>query len=313
MGHGVVDALGHLVLIQIGNGAVQRRSADEGVDARGFRRTNSLPAAVDIFEIRPRQSADGRGLRQLGNLGHGGKVTLAGNRKPGLDDVHAHFVQQDRDLHLFGMGHRRAGALFAVAQSGVKDQHMGLSGLVGHVGHPWECVLAGVRVLITSERSHPGGRSEAAKKQQTAKRCHRAGCPGCAGNDADLCHGRDYTFENPKGKPVFCGTAQNIPQGDGGVFRYIARGSPVAFTRSSPFARPRRVSTILGYEVIFCLRNAQKPCGGHSFVRTWRHRVFIRSTNSHQQRGPNERPYPFRQRCDSLVCAEQRRHRQSRR
>ena len=43
--------------------------------------------------------------------------------KPGLDDVDAHRVEQVGDLELLFERHRRAGALLAVAQGGVEDQH----------------------------------------------------------------------------------------------------------------------------------------------------------------------------------------------
>jgi hypothetical protein len=62
VGHGLVDAVGHLVHVQVGDGAVQRRGADEGVDARAFRVAHRLPAAVDVLLVGARQATD-RGVR----------------------------------------------------------------------------------------------------------------------------------------------------------------------------------------------------------------------------------------------------------
>ncbi len=64
MGHGIVDAFGHLVHVQIGNGAVQRRRADKGVNPRAFRVFHRLPAAVDILVIGAGQPADRRIARR---------------------------------------------------------------------------------------------------------------------------------------------------------------------------------------------------------------------------------------------------------
>jgi len=157
VGHGIVDAFRHLVHVQIGNGAVQGRGADESVDARGFRVFHRFPAAVDVLVIRPRQAADGGIPCPPGNLGHSGEIALTGNRKARLDDIHAHLVQKTSDLQLFVMGHGGAGALFAVAQGGVENQDAGLRFWIGHLVNPWVLAGCSLRALITSERSRPAG------------------------------------------------------------------------------------------------------------------------------------------------------------
>jgi hypothetical protein len=55
--------------------------------------------------------------------------------------------------------------------------------------------------LVTSERSRPGARSEAAKKQET-KGQREAGGPGGGVDVAFPGHGRDYTGEMPEGKRI---------------------------------------------------------------------------------------------------------------
>ena len=109
MGHGFMDALCHLVHVQIRDGAVQRRGADEGMDARGFGVTHGFPAAVDILEVGAGEAADGGGFRAFGDLAHRVEITLGGDGKARLDDVDAHFIEQTRDFQLFGMGHGGAG------------------------------------------------------------------------------------------------------------------------------------------------------------------------------------------------------------
>ena len=122
MANGVVDALGHLIHRQIGNGPVHGRGADEGMDARGFRVAHRLPAAVDILEARARQPTDRGIARLLGDLGDSGKIPFRGDGKARFDDIDAHLVEQPRDLQLFIMAHRGTRRLLAVAQRGVENQ-----------------------------------------------------------------------------------------------------------------------------------------------------------------------------------------------
>ena len=132
MGNGVVDAFGHLVLGQVGNGAVQGRGADERVDAWAAGVFHRLPAAVDVLVVGPGQTADHRVLRLLGYGRNGCEITLGGDGKARLDDVDAHFVQHSGDFQLFLKGHCGARGLLAIAQRRVKNQDAVLVCLVSH-------------------------------------------------------------------------------------------------------------------------------------------------------------------------------------
>ncbi len=81
------------------------------------------------FGAGAREAADHRVLGALGDFVHGGEVAFRGDREAGLDDVHAHVVEQLGDRELLFMGHGRAGALFAVAQGRVEDDDAVLVGL----------------------------------------------------------------------------------------------------------------------------------------------------------------------------------------
>ena len=130
MRHGFVDAFGHFILCQVGNGAVQRRGADKGVNARATGVFDGFPAAIDIAEICACQAANDRGFGVLSDFADGGKVAFRRNWETGLDNINAHFVQQAGDFQFFVMSHGCAGALFAVTQSCVEDQHAVF--VVGH-------------------------------------------------------------------------------------------------------------------------------------------------------------------------------------
>ena len=154
MGHGLFDPLDHLVLRQVRDGAVQRRGADEGVDARPPGAFHRVPAAVDVGQLRAGQPADHGLLAALRDLGDGAEIAFGGDGKPRLDDVDAHVVQQLGDLELFLVGHCGAGGLLTVAQGRVENQHLVL---VGHVGI--SLVFSGVRgaIHISSERTRRDG------------------------------------------------------------------------------------------------------------------------------------------------------------
>ena len=123
MGHGVVDALGHLILGQVGDRAVQWRGADEGVDAGLLGMAHGLPTAVDILVIRARQAADHAVLGILRDLGDGGEIALRCDWETGFDDIDAHIVQETRDLQFLFMAHGCARGLLAIAQGGVENHH----------------------------------------------------------------------------------------------------------------------------------------------------------------------------------------------
>ena len=151
-----------------------------------------LPAAVDILEIGPREAADHRLFRALGDLAHGAEIALRGDREPGFDDVHAHVVEHLGDLELLLVGHRRTGRLFAVAERRVENQDAVLVTGHGHVGFfPGlsAVLLVGLREgadMASSERSRRMARSEAAKQKQRG----RPGARASAGGGRDM--GRDH-------------------------------------------------------------------------------------------------------------------------
>ncbi|MPL94951.1 hypothetical protein SDC9_41114 [bioreactor metagenome] len=203
--HGVGDALDHLVLIEVGDAAVARRGADEGVDTGARRVFHRLPAAVDVLVIRAREAADHRILGVLRDIGHRFEIAFRGDREAGLDDVDAHLVESLGNLQLLVMGHRRAGRLFAVTQGGVENQD---TGFVGHVrshgnvssgsslasGKPEGQRSRGLRegrALDTPERSRPKARSEAAKKKETTDGQAGGEGPGTVRRNVQHpCHGR---------------------------------------------------------------------------------------------------------------------------
>src|SRR5690606_38948215 len=49
------------------------------------------------------------------------EITGTGNRKTRLDDIHTQALKGPGNAQLFFLGHRRAGALLAIAQRGVED------------------------------------------------------------------------------------------------------------------------------------------------------------------------------------------------
>ncbi len=136
VGDGLVDPLGHLVLVQRGDVAVQRRGADEGVDARASGVLHRLPAAVDVAVMGAGQAADDGVLGQAGDLADRLEIALGGDREARLDDVDAHLVEHLGDLQLLVQRHRGAGRLLAVAQGRVEDQDAVLArvGSIGHIG-----------------------------------------------------------------------------------------------------------------------------------------------------------------------------------
>ena len=107
------------------------------------------PAAVDVLLAGAREARDDGALGALGDLLHGGEIAVRGDRETGLDDVHAHIVEQLGDFELLVEGHGGAGTLLAVAQGGVEDDDAVLVGL-GLRGHGkillLECALC--RALI---------------------------------------------------------------------------------------------------------------------------------------------------------------------
>ena len=122
--HLEVDHLQHLLgrLLQLVL-HVHGRGGDEGVDARARGVPDRLAGAVDVGLAGPRQPAHHRPLEPPGDLRDGLEVAFAGDRKARLDDVDAHLVEEVGDLELLLEGHGGAGALLAVAQRRIENEH----------------------------------------------------------------------------------------------------------------------------------------------------------------------------------------------
>ena len=133
MAHGFMDALGHLVLREVRDGAMQRRCADKRVNARLCGVLDGLPAAVDVGELRAGEAADHAVLGVLRNFADRFEVAFGSDGKPGLDNIDAHFVQQPGNFELFGVGHGRAGRLFTVTKGRVEDQNAIFVGCLCHL------------------------------------------------------------------------------------------------------------------------------------------------------------------------------------
>ena len=85
------------------------------MDTPALGRFDRLRGAIDVGLPGAGEPAYDRPLGALGDLVHGLKIALRGDREAGLDDVDAHLVEQLGDFELFLMGHGGAGRLFAVA------------------------------------------------------------------------------------------------------------------------------------------------------------------------------------------------------
>ncbi|KAG1647709.1 hypothetical protein GQR58_030387 [Nymphon striatum] len=120
---------------------------------------HGFPAAVDVFEIRPRKPTNLGVFGQFGDFGDGVEVALGGDGEAGFDDIDAHFIQHLCDFQLFVVGHCCAGGLLAIAQGRVKDQN-----LIGHFGISLISLVVSWRVQ-PSERSRRRARSEATKEE----------------------------------------------------------------------------------------------------------------------------------------------------
>ena len=91
------------------------------------------------------EAADHRVFGALGDFVDGGEVAFGGDREAGLDDVDAHGVEQFGDFELLLVRHGGAGALLAVAQSGVENDDAVLLGL--GLARSWRLVLLGLRAM----------------------------------------------------------------------------------------------------------------------------------------------------------------------
>jgi len=103
-------------------GLVAMKGGDEGVDAPRPGRLDRAARRVDVALVGARQRTDGRILDCFGNRADGIGIARAGGCEAGLDHIDAELFQLARDAQLFLPGHRRAGALLAVAQGGVENK-----------------------------------------------------------------------------------------------------------------------------------------------------------------------------------------------
>ena len=101
---------------------------DEHVDAGPGRVAQRVPAAVDVGELGPRQTADGRGVGGIadrpGDCLDGFEVSLAGDREPGLDVVDPGPGQLFCDLELLGDVERDARRLLSVTKGRVEHDEV---------------------------------------------------------------------------------------------------------------------------------------------------------------------------------------------
>ena len=106
------------------------------MDAAALGRLDRLAGAVDVLLAGAGETRDDGALGALRDFLHGGEVAFRRDRETGLDDVHAHLVEQLGHFELLVEGHGGAGALLAVAQGGVEDDDAVLFGrcLRGHGG-----------------------------------------------------------------------------------------------------------------------------------------------------------------------------------
>ena len=83
-----------------------------------------LTGTVDVLVQRAGQAAHRTVSDRPGNRPDGLEVTGAGNRETRLDNIDVHALQCLGNTDLLIAGHGRAGALFPVTQSGVKDNQL---------------------------------------------------------------------------------------------------------------------------------------------------------------------------------------------
>ena len=100
---------------------VERRGADEGVDALALRRAHGLGGAQDVLAPRPREAADHGAAHGLGNALDALEVARARDGEARLDHVDAQLSERLRHAQLLAEVHGEARRLLAVAQRRVED------------------------------------------------------------------------------------------------------------------------------------------------------------------------------------------------
>ena len=116
--HGLIDHLRRLHAQLFFH--VDGRGGDEGMQARRTRDAHGLTATAHILFIGARQAADRAVFDRAGYGLHRLEIAIAGGGKTRFDNIHVHALQLARDADFFFLGHGSAGALFAVAHSGVE-------------------------------------------------------------------------------------------------------------------------------------------------------------------------------------------------
>ena len=201
---------------------MQVRGGDKRVDPRPFRVLHRLRTPG---RYRRAASAPGRRPSRSATIF---ATSVTASKSPSeaigkacLDDVHAHLVEQLRDLQLLGQGHRGAGRLLAIAHRGVEDLHAVLSRPQRSVCSFIGSVLGLCRVWVGRRCSgHPPraaprspAPSEADKKQEPARESRRG---SQTGDVTAIGHGVQYSRTKVKGK------------------REMPRACPVRVLRSGP-------------------------------------------------------------------------------
>ena len=102
---------------------VDRRGRNKGMDTTGGGIFQRFTGTVDIGIQGSGQGADGALLDGIGNRFNRFEVTGAGDGKARFDHIHAQLFQLFGDAQLLILGHRRAGALLAVTQGGIKNNN----------------------------------------------------------------------------------------------------------------------------------------------------------------------------------------------
>ena len=100
---------------------MNRRGRDKGMNASGIGLFDRLAGAIDVLIEGTGQPTHGTVFDGPGHGLDGFKITRAGNGKTRLDDIHPHTFEGLGNTHLLVLGHGGTGALFPVAQGGIKN------------------------------------------------------------------------------------------------------------------------------------------------------------------------------------------------
>src|SRR2546421_3180242 len=96
----------------------------EGMDARPGRWLESLPGSLDVL----RRAAGQCGYHRSSNFArhdlHGVKVTIGGNGKTRLDDIHSQVVKLACHADFFVRGHAATRRLLPITQSSVEYRYV---------------------------------------------------------------------------------------------------------------------------------------------------------------------------------------------